>query len=115
MPAAGAKLRPLDWLGGAEEKTTSADQLFELCGIWEDHKGSRYLLTAAAADSLHVHTFRPTGESRYTAHLIRLCVKRGRARVVWGAQRYALAKHEQHAITWQGRGEGDCYEWTRIN
>ena len=114
MPASGAKLRPLDWLGGAEEKTTAAEQLFGLCGVWVDHKGSRYLLAAAAADSLHVHTIRPSGETRYTAHLIRLCVKRGVARVVWGSQRYALAKHEQHALTWQGRGEGDCYAWTRI-
>ena len=115
MATAVAKARPIDWLGSAEETKTPVTRLLELCGVWIDTKGSRYILTPAASDSLHVHTMRPSGESRFTAHLIRLCVKRGVARVVWGSQRYTLAHHEQHAVKWQGRGEGDYYEWTRIN
>ena len=115
MATAVAKVRPIDWLGSAEETMTPVAWLLELCGVWIDTKGSRYILTPAASDSLHVHTMRPSGESRFTAYLIRLCVKRGVARVVWGSQRYTLAHHEQHTVKWQGRGEGDYYEWTRIN
>ena len=106
-----------EWLGGldAEGQAVGASQrLLALCGYWLDQKGSTYQLLPGSAHSLHVHTARPSGQCRYTAHLVRLASTRGQPRVVWGANRYTLCESSLDVITWQGRGETDHFDWVRI-
>ena len=115
---ASKRLRAIDWLGGvAEEHAASANsgQLLALCGVWLDRKGSRYILTPASLNSLDVHTIRPSGDHRFTAHLIRLYTKKGAACVIWGSHRYTMAQRDQDSVLWQGRGPNDRFEWTRIS
>ena len=120
MPAARTApkaLRAIDWLGGfdGEEQTMEVSQrLLALRGFWLDQKGSTYQLLPASAHSLDVYTARPSGRHRYTAHLVRLVLNRGQPRVVWGANRYTLAPGGLDTIIWQGRSEGDRYDWLRI-
>ena len=120
MPAARQApkaLRAIDWLGGCDaegEATQASQRLLVLCGYWLDQKGSTYQLLPASARSLHVHTARPSGQSRYTAHLVRLALKRGQPRVVWGANRYTLCEDSLDSITWQGRSKTDHFAWVRI-
>ena len=108
-----------EWLGGldVEEDAHALGAnpcLSALAGYWLDQKGSTYHLLPGGTHSLHVHTARPSGQRRYTAHLIRLAVRGGRARVVWGADRYTLCESSQDTITWRGRGENDYFDWVRI-
>ena len=71
--------------------TGASQRLLAVCGYWLDQKGAAcQLLLPASARSLHVHTARPSGQCRYTPHLVRLALKRGRPRVVWGANWYTL-------------------------
>ena len=106
-----------DWLGGLDaggEAAEANQRLLALCGYWLDQKGSTYQLLPGSAHSLHVHTARPSGQCRYTAHLVRLALTRGQPRVVWGANRYTLCESSLDIITWQGRGETDHFDWVRI-
>ena len=121
MPAArtGPPKAPtaIEWLGGFddEELAMGARQgLLALCGYWLDQKGSAYQLLPGSAHSLHVYTARPSGQRRYTAHLVRLALKRGQPRVIWGANRYTLCESSLDAITWQGRNKTDHFAWVRI-
>ena len=109
--------RPFDWLGGISEQDMTehvADQLVGLCGSWRDQRGSTYLVMLATETSLHVCTTRPSGYRRCTANLVRLVMKDGCARVVWGGHRYSLLHICHNSLKWQGRSEGDRYEWTRL-
>ena len=113
----GCAQRPLDWLDGISEGPVAdgiPDQLQNLCGQWLDQKGSLYQLLPATEQSLHVYTTRPSGHRRYTASLVRLVTKRGRSRIIWGANRYTLAHADCNSIVWRGRSDGDAYDWTRI-
>ena len=118
MPSARAAkaLRPIDWLGGSEAEgaTGASRRLMALCGYWVDQKGSAYHLLPGSAHSLHVYTARPSGQHRYTEHLVRVGTGRSQHRVVWGASRYTLAHTSPDAITWQGRSETDHFYWVRI-
>jgi hypothetical protein len=122
MPAAARQapskaITATEWLGGLDgegEATGASQRLLALCGYWLDQKGSTYHLLPGSAHSLHVHTARPSGQCRYTAHLVRLALTRGQPRVVWGASRYTLCESSLDVITWQGRGETDHFDWVRI-
>ena len=106
-----------EWLDGVEEEATdvgASQRLLALCGYWLDQKGSTYQLLPGSSHSLHVHTARPTGQCRYTAHLVRLALARGQLRVVWGANRYTLCTSSPDTITWRGRGATDYFDWVRI-
>ena len=113
-PTALAWLGGLDVEAGATGTTVASQRLLALCGYWLDQKGSTYHLLPGSVHSLHVHTARPSGQCRYTAHLVRLALKRGQPRVVWGANRYTLCESSLDVITWQGRGETDHFDWVRI-
>ena len=110
--------KPIDWLGGVPDTQAAeniTEQLRDLCGLWLDQKGSLYQLLPASEHSLHVYTTRPSGQRRYTAHLIRLVTKRGYTCIVWGSSyRYTLAHGDGGPIAWRGRNEGDIFDWTRI-
>jgi hypothetical protein len=104
-------------LGGLDaggDATGAIQRLLALCGYWLDQKGSTYQLLPGSAHSLHVHTARPSGQGRYTTHLVRLALTRGQPRVVWGASRYTLCESSLDIITWQGRSETDHFDWVRI-
>ena len=108
--------KPIDWLGGVPNtQAPGKAQLQDLCGLWLDQKGSLYQLLPASEHSLHVRTTRPSGQRRYTAHLVRLATKRGCSCIVWGSShRYTLAHRDGGDIAWRGRNEGDIFDWTRI-
>ena len=110
--------KPIDWLGGVSDVQAAdniAEQLQDLCGLWLDQKGSLYQLVPASGHSLHVCTTRPSGQRRYTAHLVRLVKQRGCSCIVWGSShRYTLAHGDGNSIAWRGRSEGDIFDWTRI-
>ena len=124
MPAArhtpSKAITAAEWLGGldaegeAPDVSRASQRLLALCGYWLDQKGSTYHLLPGSAHSLHVHTARPSGQCRYTAHLVRLALKRGQPRVVWGANRYTLCESSLDTITWQGRSKTDHFAWVRI-
>ena len=125
MPAArhapSKAITAAEWLGGlaveggeASDASGASQRLLALCGYWLDQKGSTYHLLPGSAHSLHVHTARPSGQCRYTAHLVRVALTRGQPRVVWGASRYTLCESSLDVITWQGRGETDHFDWVRI-
>ena len=116
MPAArttsSKAVTPAEWLGGVD---AGEHGLRALCGYWLDQKGSTYHLQPGGAHSLHVHTARPSGHQRYTAHLVRLLGARGdKPRVVWGANRYTLRDNGQDSITWWGRDFDDHFSWGRV-
>lgn len=109
-----------EWLGGldvdgdAQDGTEVHQCLVALCGYWLDQKGSTYQLLQGSSHSLHVDTTRPSGRRRYTAHLVRLALKHGQTRVVWGADRYTLREISLDTIKWQGHDDSDNFKWVRI-
>ena len=106
-----------EWLDGVEGEAADAgasQRRLALCGYWLDQKGSTYHLLPGSSRSLHVQTARPSGQCRYTAHLVRLALARGQPRVVWGANRYTLCASSADSITWRGRDATDYFAWVRI-
>ena len=83
-------------------------------GSWEDQRGSIYKLVPGRADSFHVETTRPCGQTRFTRDLVRVTMVRGCEKTIWGHCRYELERRGPNELFWRGPAANDIFSWRRL-